>query len=301
LRKIAKRPKRPAAEVKKLEKELEERGKTTIKNEEHEADQLVADGQRRVHAAELSGNKTAVLDAKAALVVTEKEAESRKKAIHNRFKVDAFFRKDLEALPSDLIYTFKDYDKVIWVVINTNSVFYQEIYEAATQHAEMQSLLDLMIFSLAHSEANEYNSAKMKEFWAEARVLISRFAGIFVPTIRYGRESEREAPDTFRTKHEVAKDIAHKLEIKAPDEKKGSTIATTWYRKCAEALEVNLEAVANKHDIFDSMLEHYGIPINPKYKSGGSTITQDGLIILDEIADLWQTDQLNKDENGGDS
>ena len=56
----------------------------------------------------------------------------------------------------------------------------------------MESLLDLMIFSIAHSEHLHGHSDKMIQFWKHARNRVSRNAYTFVSRMRLTEDSDAE-------------------------------------------------------------------------------------------------------------
>jgi hypothetical protein len=98
-------------------------------------------------------------------------------------------RKFYGKVGSGDIYSIKDHGTEVWVTINIDSPFYKMLYERATQSPEMESLLDLMLFSIAHSEHLHGHSDKMLEFWNHARRKVSGNAYTFVSRMSMNEES----------------------------------------------------------------------------------------------------------------
>ena len=118
-------------------------------------------------------------------------AKQRKKDIRNRFKVDAFCRKFVKPLRGGDLYAVEDFHDEIWVTVNSESDFFKSLYERASQYAEQESLLDLLIFAIAYAEADKANSDEMRQFWVDARRSISRLSHIFVSMIGYEEPPEQ--------------------------------------------------------------------------------------------------------------
>ena len=62
------------------------------------------------------------------------------------------------------------------------------LYEGNTQKPEMKSLLDLMLFSIAHAEHLHGHSDKLKQFWNHARSRVSSNAYTFVSRMALNEE-----------------------------------------------------------------------------------------------------------------
>ena len=119
--------------------------------------------------ARLTDDEEVLENAEKRLKKAERDFEMDKRTVRDRFANEAFFRKHLRPLNSEEIYRIEDFEDEVWVTINTSSRFFMEVYQRSTGYPEMQSLLDLMIFSLALGEANKYNSPEMKRFWEQSR------------------------------------------------------------------------------------------------------------------------------------
>ena len=99
------------------------------------------------------------------LALAKERLVEETRAIRNRFEHPAFCRKWIKALPGGDLYKVDDYDEEIWVTINSESGFYRSLYQYASQFPEQQALLDLMLFSIAYSEATRSNTEEMEVFW----------------------------------------------------------------------------------------------------------------------------------------
>ena len=93
------------------------------------------------------------------------------------------------------MYAVEGYLIEIWVTINSESDFFQSLYERASQYPEQTSLLDLIIFSIAYSEADQSNSDEMKGFWNDVRRKLSRLTHVFVNMVKFEEELPEVIPD----------------------------------------------------------------------------------------------------------
>ena len=164
-------------------KELEARKKSVIAAVDKKEDDKIAKVKTEVKAAAEAGDKKKQKVLEAKLIATEATAERVKSDVRRRFKSECFMRKEVEALPSGDLYAIYDYDDEIWVIINSESDFFQSMYARASQHADEGDLLDLMIFAIAYAEADKSNSEAMDAFWKDTRQLISRLSHLFVSLV----------------------------------------------------------------------------------------------------------------------
>jgi len=285
LRKLAPRVKRPEKEIERLVEKKNTRIKQVIESVERSAKQEIALAKDFVNETKLIDDELATRDAISKLKQVERVNEERIKDVKNRFKINAFFRKNIVALPSDDMYAVEDFHDEIWVNINSNTKFYQNVYLRSEDYPEMTSLLDLMLFSIAYSEANKYNSEQMVNFWKYVRKLVSRISTIFVSTVKFKEDNERNQKSTFRTWEEVVTSISELLDIEIPKVKKGN-VSSDWYKEIALKTDIEIE----EKEISESSIKHIveelwklaSIDIHPKFYAGSRRISLDGAIALEE-------------------
>lgn len=164
--------------------------------------------QARLHAAEEALAQARLLNVPATvkasedrLTLAKERLKEDRKAIRNRFDHPAFCRKWIKALPGGDLYKVDDYDEEIWVTINSESGFYRSLYQYASQFPEQQALLDLMLFSIAYSEATRSNTEEMEVFWNRIRATISSLAHMFVGAFR-AYEEDPSDPEEEEIKDE---------------------------------------------------------------------------------------------------
>jgi hypothetical protein len=279
LRKIAPRTPRPDKEINELRGKKNSRIKEVIETVKRDADIEKSNAQELLNQAKLVGEKIAIRDAESKLEQIKRINDERIDDVINRFKVDAFFRKNIQALPSDDIYAVEDFYDEIWVTINSNSKFFQGVYNKSKDYPEMISLLDLMIFSLAYSEANKYNSSHMSSFWNNTRKLVSRVSTIFISTVKFN-DSEIENNRTFRTWSELARSISEILDLEVPKVKKGN-VGTDWYQQVGQKMGIKSSVNSSPRDVFDELIRIADIDVHPSFYTG-NRISLHGMIALEE-------------------
>ena len=185
LRNVVTRRKIPDSEIERKRDALSKRKLEEIEKVVKTEDERVKSAEERLEAARETqpSNVVEVLEEK--LKEVKNQSSERKRAIRNRFQVDAFCRKWIKPLATSDLYSIEDYHDEIWVTINSESDFFKHLYERSTQFPEQESLLDLMIFAIAYAEADKANSDEMKEFWRNARMSISRLTATFVSLIDF--------------------------------------------------------------------------------------------------------------------
>ena len=184
-----KRRKISAAQQKQAEEEIARRVKAMVKTAEEEGKAEVKAAKDVLENVKHSRDKNRIKDAEQAVEMAKQEAKVRVQTIRDRFAFSSPCRKMYGKVGNGDIYSVEDLDTEVWVTINTDSPFYKLLYERATQKPEMESLLDLMLFSIAHSEHLHGHSDKMKEFWSHARNRVSRNAYTFVSKMPSNLES----------------------------------------------------------------------------------------------------------------
>ena len=175
-----KRRKITPEEKKKAEATIAERVEAMVKSAEQEGKAEVEAAKEVLESAQQSRDKKRIQDAEIAVEAAKKEAVVRVKTIRDRFEFSSPVRKFYGKVGSGDIYQIEDHGTEVWVTINIDSPFYKMLYERATQSPEMESLLDLMLFSIAHSEHLHGHSDVMQKFWDHARSKVSNNAYTFV-------------------------------------------------------------------------------------------------------------------------
>jgi len=133
--------------------ELEARKNGVIRTVDREADAKLQIATDDLRLAKINENEDEIHLAEAKFKAATEETTASKQAIRNRFQVDNFCRKLVKPLRDGVLYAVEDYHDEIWVTINSESDFFQSLYQRASQYPEQASLLDLSIFSCAYSEA----------------------------------------------------------------------------------------------------------------------------------------------------
>ena len=87
-------------------------------------------------------------------------------------------------LGSGDMYSIEHLGDEVWVTMNTDTPFFRIVYERALMNAEMESLLDLMIFAMAWAEHLKRDEPTIKEFWESARPVVSQMAHTFCESMR---------------------------------------------------------------------------------------------------------------------
>ena len=104
----------------------------------------------------------------------EKEVEQ----VKQRFAFESNCRKFTDVVGTGGLFELKARGDHAWITINTATEFYSRVYSIAEKDANLESLLDLMIFSIAWSE--HVDGADQKPNWEHIRREISAQAEIFV-------------------------------------------------------------------------------------------------------------------------
>ena len=120
---------------------------------------------------------------------TKEEKKKTVRAIHNRFEFKSPFRKEFGVLGSGDMYAIEHLGDEVWITMNTDTPFFRIVYERALMSAEMESLLDLMIFAMAWAEHLKRDEPTIKEFWEGARPVVSQMAHTFCNSMRLEDES----------------------------------------------------------------------------------------------------------------
>ncbi|MAT82644.1 MAG: hypothetical protein CMJ29_13495 [Phycisphaerae bacterium] len=298
LRPLSPRRSRRAEQIQSLKERRIEREKQIISEVDSASEARVARAATRVSEARATGVAKEIAYAEKEEEKVRMESESSKRIVRNRFQHDAFFRRMQSPLGSDEIYLAEDFHDQIWVTLNESTPFFRELYEDAAVSSgepEVQSLLDLMLFSIAFAEKNdyEYHSEEYREFWTRARRDISRIANILVGKI--GEEFGDDGPDpnegNQRPHGDTITRALARVSVSAkvdPPESRGSrrdggTITKDWLVSVANFLEVDVDG-ARKQDVVRRILAKYSMPVlEDVYFSTGSTVTLPALHVIEDI------------------
>ena len=149
-----------------------------IKKVEDEQASKIAKAQSLVKMAENSGDTSAIATAKLNLKVTADAAAKAITSVMERFAFDSNCRKFADAIGTGGLFEIKAHGDHAHVIINTETEFYNRVYSLAEKDADLESMLDLMIFSIAWSE--HVDAPEQKHNWEHIRREISAQAEIFV-------------------------------------------------------------------------------------------------------------------------
>lgn len=102
--------------------------------------------------------------------LSEKEREENIKKIENKFQFERPFKLVLDTIGTGEFYTVKHKAKSTEVVLNVTHPFYKKIYEKSTQYPELQTHLDLFLFTLAHAEHLFCDNEEIMKFYKTQRM-----------------------------------------------------------------------------------------------------------------------------------
>jgi len=164
--------------------EIAKRVEQKVKTAEIEGESQIKQAEDYLESMKKTGNERQIETAKGAVLVAVQEKEDSVEAILNRFSFDSPCRKEIASLGSGMMYEVEHLGEEVWVTVNMDTPFFRAVYERAMMNAEMESLLDLMIFSMAYSEHLVHDQPSMKEFWVKARSDVSATAHKLVDQMR---------------------------------------------------------------------------------------------------------------------
>jgi len=300
LRKHAPRPKRDEKTLEGLQKQFNEHKKQVIKREDIRADTLLTSASQKLSTAEVSGDNKRIEQAKVELQNAAKTASSIKNTVRNRFAFTPgkegapMFMIEIESLHgTDDLYIIKDFHDPIVIVLNDTTAFFEEIYEiAAMRDSEEKSLLDLILFSIALSEANLLHSSETREFWKGARTKISRFSNLLISALDEVFEEEEKPEDGLvrmagdtkaRCSMRISKYIDVEMYELRDNNRGGSTVPKTWLVEVATKLGVETDG-AQKQELVRRILRQYERSIDEKeYFATGSTVQLSALQVIEDI------------------
>lgn len=112
--------------------------------------------------------------------IDEEEKEEQINTIRNRFAFESPCRKMFDVIGTGEIYDVRHMADECDIIINTQTPFFERVYDKITSEPEMESLVDLFIFSMGYAEHLASDSTEGKAFWENARRQVSQIAYQFV-------------------------------------------------------------------------------------------------------------------------
>jgi hypothetical protein len=183
------KPKVSKKERKEAEAEIEKRIDSIIKKETRKAEDRIDRAEENLSRVKKTGEKDLINTAEVSLEAAKKEKEATIARIRNRFEFKSPFRKEMGTLGTGDMYAIDHLGDEVWVTINMDTHFFKSVYERSLMNPETESLLDLMIFSMAWAEHLKRDEKRVKEFWNHARPLVSQQAHTLCNSITLEDES----------------------------------------------------------------------------------------------------------------
>jgi len=112
--------------------------------------------------------------------ISEEEKEDQIQVIRNRFSFQSPCRKMFDVIGTGEIYGVRHMADECDIIINTQTPFFERVYDKITSEPEMESLVDLFLFSMGYAEHLAADSTQGKAFWENARRQVSQIAYQFV-------------------------------------------------------------------------------------------------------------------------
>ena len=172
------KPRITDAERQQGKQEVEQKIARLVAKIEQQSDATVKKAESLLSMAKKHGEQSAIATAELNLKVTKEAAVKEVATIKQRFAFDSNCRKFTDVVGTGGLFELKARGDHAWITINTATEFYSRVYSLAEKDANLESLLDLMIFSIAWSE--HVDSHDQKPNWEHIRREISAQAEIFV-------------------------------------------------------------------------------------------------------------------------
>ena len=172
------KPRITDAERQQGKQEVEQKIAHIVAKVEQQTDATVKKAESLLNMAKEHGERSAIATAELNLKVTKEAAVKEVATIKQRFAFDSNCRKFTDVVGTGGLFELKARGDHAWITINTATEFYSRVYSLAEKDANLESLLDLMIFSIAWSE--HVDSHDQKPNWEHIRREISAQAEIFV-------------------------------------------------------------------------------------------------------------------------
>jgi hypothetical protein len=136
----------------------------------------------KLEAAKAIGDAKAIKEIETKITVSEEEMNQIVESIKNRFAFDSPCRKEFGIVGTGELFDVKSRGDTAYLTYNTATSFYDVVYRRAQQNPELEALLDLMIFSMGHSE-HVVSDDQIRNLWVNARREVSNMTKIFVDTM----------------------------------------------------------------------------------------------------------------------
>ena len=172
------KPRISDAEREKGKQEVKQKIASIVANVEEKSKATVKKAESLLTTAKEIGEKSAIATAVLNLQVTKEETTKDVETVKQRFAFESNCRKFTDVVGTGGLFELKSMSDDAWVTINTATEFYSRVYSLAEKDANLEKLLDLMIFSIAWSE--HVDSPDQKPNWEHIRREISSQAEIFV-------------------------------------------------------------------------------------------------------------------------
>jgi hypothetical protein len=172
------KPRISDAEREEGKQEVEQKIAHLVAKVEQQSEATVKKAVSLLNIAKEQGEQSAIATAELNLKVTKEAAVKEVATIKQRFAFDSNCRKFTDVVGTGGLFEIKARGDHAWITINTATEFYSRVYSLAEKNANLESLLDLMIFSIAWSE--HVDSHEQRPNWEHIRREISAQAEIFV-------------------------------------------------------------------------------------------------------------------------
>ena len=100
--------------------------------------------------------------------------------IDERFELNSVIRKEFSEIGTGELFGVESRGDQAWIYINTGTSFYNNVYKRLDSNPDLQTLLDLMIFSMGYAEHTQDTSLEKKSQWENARREVSTLASQMV-------------------------------------------------------------------------------------------------------------------------
>ena len=172
------KPRITDAERQQGKQDVEQKIARLVAKVEQQSDATVKKAESLLNMAKEHGERAAIATAELNLKVAKEAAVKEVETIKQRFAFDSNCRKFTDVVGTGGLFELKARGDHAWITINTATEFYSRVYSLAEKDANLESLLDLMIFSIAWSE--HVDGHDQKPNWEHIRREISAQAEIFV-------------------------------------------------------------------------------------------------------------------------
>ena len=139
-------------------------------------DRNILEAQEKLNEAKSKGDEREIEEANMDLEFATENKQQMEQNVKDRFAFESPCRKQLGIIGTGEIFDVEHHGDEAWITINPETPFFKRVYERATQNPEQESLLDLLIFSMAWAEHISADNPEKKRFWMDARRDVSVIA-----------------------------------------------------------------------------------------------------------------------------